>query len=166
MQVLRRSLEPIRKRTESTKRYAPSYLTNAEVLTMASAAARQCEIPHSNLEPPQRPERGLVGSDGTVVQGSQPILRYPSAYWGRSGIPFVWRSPDLFPSPICDEIHLPQGLACRQCMKFDLLQMLAARRLVATQSRKPKIKRFERSHERLNFAQLTTEGRIATVENA
>src|SRR5215469_5628253 len=32
-------------------------------------------MPHSSLRPPQRPERGLLLSAGTAVQGWQPILK-------------------------------------------------------------------------------------------
>src|SRR5215469_7601766 len=32
-------------------------------------------IPHSSFLPPQRPARGLLGSSGIAVHGSQPMLR-------------------------------------------------------------------------------------------
>jgi hypothetical protein len=31
-------------------------------------------MPHSSFSPAQRPERGLLGSSGGVVHGSQPML--------------------------------------------------------------------------------------------
>src|SRR5258708_36177255 len=55
-----------------------------------SARVEKVWIPHSSFVPPHRPDLGLLGSDGSEVHGWHPMLRYPSSYCGRQGIPFAF----------------------------------------------------------------------------
>ncbi len=74
--------------------------------------------------------------------------------------------PNLFPIPIGEETHLPEGLAGGQSVKLDLLEVPARGRLIAPQSGEPNVERLKGAEKRLDLAQLAAARGIGPVENA
>ena len=74
--------------------------------------------------------------------------------------------PHLRPRPIGERADLQECFAARQAMVFDLLEILAGRRLLAALASEPDLERLKRRHQRVDFAKLAAPGRIFSVESA
>src|SRR5260370_12643137 len=74
--------------------------------------------------------------------------------------------PNLFPIPIGEETHLPEGLAGGQSVKLDLLEVPARGRLIAPQSGEPNVERLKGAEKRLDLAHLPPTPATRPVHNS
>src|SRR6185437_21080 len=92
-----------------------------------------------------------LASDACIPASIQLQLGYPMRFRVLANI---------VPDPVRQHADLFQVPARRQLMVFNLLQTSPCRRLLATQTSEPPVKRLQRPHQRLDLANLAALRRL------